>query len=338
MSEFDDNLWQEIVREHGQDLADASGAAAKRSRPARPRLLAGTSLGLAGVGVVLALVLSAASSSPAFAVTRNPDGTVSVKVFRVAGIAAANAKLAALGIRARIVPQTAGCAASTVVARGTNATSGPAESVPFTTVAQGTNATSGFDPHGIPAGRTLVIAARRAGSGFDVKVVNAVRGAAPACVPPPITAAQRQSYLANAQCMREHGVPNLPNPTFPAAGGVAFDVRPGSLAHEGTAILQASKACNNVGTPLPLGGLAGPACSSHSGASGNSGNSGSGETGDSGTTTTGNSGNSGSLQPAQGKGCQAGRVTGGPPPGNSGNSGNSGTTGDSGNSGNSGNS
>jgi hypothetical protein len=324
MSEFDDNLWQEIVREHEQDLADASAAAARRSRRARPRLLAGTSLGLAGVGVVLALVLSAASSSPAFAVTRNHDGTVSVKVFRVAGIAAANAKLAALGIRARIVPQTDGCLPLVEAARGTQTTS----------AGVGLQAASGvqFDPRGIPAGRTLVIAAGNAGGKVEINVVNAVRGAAPACMPPPITAVQQQSFLANAQCMREHGVPNLPNPTFPPGGGVAFNVPYGSLAYEGAAILQSSKACNNVGTPLPLRAVAGPVCPQQPLGGGNSGYSGTtGSSRNSGTMPTGSSGKTGSLQAAGGPGGRGGKGCGmpnggikvGPSSANSGNSGNS---------------
>ena len=33
--------------------------------------------------------------------------------------------------------------------------------------------------------------------------------------PPPLSARQKQLALANAQCMRTHGVPNFPDPTFP---------------------------------------------------------------------------------------------------------------------------
>jgi hypothetical protein len=32
--------------------------------------------------------------------------------------------------------------------------------------------------------------------------------------PPPISASQRDAALAQARCMRKHGVPNLPDPTF----------------------------------------------------------------------------------------------------------------------------
>jgi len=38
--------------------------------------------------------------------------------------------------------------------------------------------------------------------------------------PPPITAAQKQKAVAFAECMRKHGVPDFPDPTFPAGGGI----------------------------------------------------------------------------------------------------------------------
>jgi hypothetical protein len=36
-----------------------------------------------------------------------------------------------------------------------------------------------------------------------------------------ITASDKAALIAHAQCMREHGVPNLRDPTFPASGGIA---------------------------------------------------------------------------------------------------------------------
>lgn len=37
--------------------------------------------------------------------------------------------------------------------------------------------------------------------------------------PPSLTASQKRRILLRAQCMRTHGVPNFPDPTFPATGG-----------------------------------------------------------------------------------------------------------------------
>jgi hypothetical protein len=105
MSKFEDHLWQEVARQHGPHLQRAGRPQPRHSR-LRPRMLAGGSiLGLAGAGTAVALVLGAASASPAFAVTRNHDGTVTVWVKRSSGIAGANAKLHQLGIKAMVLPQ-----------------------------------------------------------------------------------------------------------------------------------------------------------------------------------------------------------------------------------------
>jgi hypothetical protein len=74
--------------------------------------------------------------------------------------------------------------------------------------------------------------------------------------PPPITLAQQKSFLANAQCIRKHGVPNFPDPTFgPGGQGIGFSVPAGSLGYETHAILRASDECRDVGTGVPLGGI-----------------------------------------------------------------------------------
>jgi hypothetical protein len=105
MSKFEDHLWREVERQHGPDVERAGRPRARHSR-LRSRVLAGGSvLGLAGAGATIALVLGAASASPAFAVTRHHNGTVTVWVKRASGIAGANAKLHQLGIRATVLPK-----------------------------------------------------------------------------------------------------------------------------------------------------------------------------------------------------------------------------------------
>jgi hypothetical protein len=73
---------------------------ARRTRPRR-RVLAGSTLGLAGVGAALVLVLSAggAAAPPAFAVTKQDDGSVLVNLSYLGGqtIPQVNQKLAAMG-------------------------------------------------------------------------------------------------------------------------------------------------------------------------------------------------------------------------------------------------
>jgi hypothetical protein len=76
---------------------------------ARPRLLAGTTIGAAATGAVLAMVLSAAGSSPAFAVTRNRDGSYSVTLRSLSAIPAANRTLVRMGLPATLVRAAAKC-------------------------------------------------------------------------------------------------------------------------------------------------------------------------------------------------------------------------------------
>jgi hypothetical protein len=111
MSKFEDHLWREFVREHGDAVTQMRRPTTSPTRRARPRLVVGTGLGLAAAGGVVALLLGATTTtSPAFAVARNHDGTVTISITRSSGIAGANAKLHRLGIRASVMSQApVGC-------------------------------------------------------------------------------------------------------------------------------------------------------------------------------------------------------------------------------------
>jgi hypothetical protein len=58
----------------------------------------------------------------------------------------------------------------------------------------------------------------------------------------PLPEAQRVAALAQAQCIREHGVPNWPDPTFPSTGGMFIAAPPG-VNLQSPAFKQASAAC-----------------------------------------------------------------------------------------------
>jgi hypothetical protein len=60
---------------------------------------------------------------------------------------------------------------------------------------------------------------------------------------PPITASLKAALIAQAQCMREHGVPDYPDPTFPASGGISIQTGPGVNPQSPT-FRQAEKACH----------------------------------------------------------------------------------------------
>ena len=102
MTKFTDHLWSDLAREHGPTLAHADRPEPGRAHILRrPRVLAGSMLGLAGVGTALVLTLGA-SSLPAYAVTTNGDGSVLVTINQVSALPQANAKLTAMGIHEQV--------------------------------------------------------------------------------------------------------------------------------------------------------------------------------------------------------------------------------------------
>jgi hypothetical protein len=103
MTKFTDHLWSDLAREHGAALAQADRPEPGRaSFLRRPRVLAGSTLGLAGVGTALTVALSAASTTPAYAITTNSDGSVLVTINQKTALPQANAKLTAMGIHEQV--------------------------------------------------------------------------------------------------------------------------------------------------------------------------------------------------------------------------------------------
>ena len=107
LNRFGPELEQAIRRE----LGSRRDPRLLRLLRARPRLLAGTTIGAAATGALLAIVLSAAGSSPAFAVARNRDGSYTVTLRSLSAIPAANRKLSQLGLRTVLVQAAAKCPA-----------------------------------------------------------------------------------------------------------------------------------------------------------------------------------------------------------------------------------
>lgn len=174
MSRFTDRLWSDLVRAHGADLSNLPRPPARSRR--RPRMLAGTGLGLVAAGSAAAIVVATAGTTPAFAVTKNHDGSVTVSIARPAGIPQANARLAALGYRARIVQVTAGCGGPAAWARSIH---------PPRAVFRQIRAGARFDPRQVPPGRFLVMPAWRLGGKITIHRGHVVQGQVPACLPPP---------------------------------------------------------------------------------------------------------------------------------------------------------
>jgi hypothetical protein len=156
MNNFADQLFDDLMREHGTALARTRPPAPSRHFATRRTLLAAGAACTAGAAA--AGVLAAGGGTPAYAVTANPDGTVTVAVHQESGIAGANAKLAQLG-DGQVV----------VVPFGTNcpSPSPPAVSGKHMMISIGSevskNGSVTVRAKGVPAGDIIVMAIRTSG-------------------------------------------------------------------------------------------------------------------------------------------------------------------------------
>jgi hypothetical protein len=109
MTKFADQLLDDLIREHGSELAHARPTAtpARHAVAGHKLLMAGA--GGAAVAAAAAGVLVAGGGTPAYAVTTHPDGTVTLAVTRPTGISGANGALHKLGDRVVVVPVRPGC-------------------------------------------------------------------------------------------------------------------------------------------------------------------------------------------------------------------------------------
>lgn len=152
MNTFEDRLWSDLLREHGDQMRDHSGL----SRPARrrrPALITGSALATVGLAAAVLLALTATTSTPpAYAVTTNSDGTVTVTLNDISALTGLNAELARDGIRAKAIPFTPTCPT-----RGFPGIM-PAGTDPSTY-------TITIVPADIPAGYTAIVAASENASG-----------------------------------------------------------------------------------------------------------------------------------------------------------------------------
>jgi hypothetical protein len=160
MTRFADQLFDDLMQEHGAALAHArKPPAPRRHLTARPVLLAVGAGGLAVAATVGSLVATG-GGTPAYAVTRNSDGTVTLAVYQQSGIAGANSKLRAYGDdRVVVVPVESGCRSIGSL---------PAPAVPARRVivqASGSGGTITVDALGVPAGDILVLGVRSSGNG-----------------------------------------------------------------------------------------------------------------------------------------------------------------------------
>lgn len=191
MSEFQERLWSELVRDHAAMLAYPAGfgdpwrqlpiveprGSRRMSLPTlRPGRLAGVLGAIAAVAVAVTVAtVTSSTSSAAYAVTPHPDGTVTVTISELTGVTGANAQLSKLGVPVRVAAVQAGCPAPTSIVPMAPSLGG--------TIAHGEGQGILTRPDLVPPGETLVLAARLVGA--DIFYTFALyRGVPPTCVSP----------------------------------------------------------------------------------------------------------------------------------------------------------
>jgi hypothetical protein len=188
MSSFEDQLWSQLVRERGEQMRAAPQATAalassvtatkpatpRAARLRRPALLTGSALGIAGLAT--AGVLALTSASPAFAVTKNPDGTVAITLSDLSDLPALNQKLAQDGVPVTAVPISTSCSATGAI------TNPSGEGMPGTQASQDATNLVTIDPSQIPSGDVGVLGASQTASGQVTLLFGDTTAPAPSCL------------------------------------------------------------------------------------------------------------------------------------------------------------
>jgi hypothetical protein len=113
MTRFEDQLYEELMTEHGHHLGalrrEAPTQRPARRRARRPVWLATGAAGAVAAVTATALALGSAPASAAYSVIRHGNGSLTVSVSRPSGVAGANGALHNMHARVRVVPVRPGC-------------------------------------------------------------------------------------------------------------------------------------------------------------------------------------------------------------------------------------
>ncbi|HEY6279479.1 MAG TPA: hypothetical protein VIX86_24475 [Streptosporangiaceae bacterium] len=180
MTKFEDRLFGQLMTEHGHRLRAEERPAPARRRVRRPVWLATGAVGTAAAVTAAVMAFGSAPAYAAYSVTQH-NGTVTVAVNRLSGVAGANAALHAIRARVVVVPVRPGCPSIGSMPRPRPAPH------PAVSVATGVNGhghrsvTVKVGKGAIPAGDTMILAFS-GGRGNSLGAGGIITGPVPRCV------------------------------------------------------------------------------------------------------------------------------------------------------------
>jgi hypothetical protein len=180
MTKFEDQLFGQLMAEHGHRLRAMQQPAPARRRAQRPVWLATGAVGTAAAVTAAVMALSSAPAMAAYSVTQH-DGTVSVSVDNASGVAGANVALDGMHARVVVVPVRPGCPSLGSLPRPQPAPH-PAVSVGTRVNAQGHRSVSVKIKGSIPAGDTMILAFSGNPRSGSVGAGGIITGPVPRCV------------------------------------------------------------------------------------------------------------------------------------------------------------
>jgi len=182
MTKFEDQLFGQLMAEHGHRLRAVERPAPARRRVRRPVWVAAGTAAAVAAGTAAVLALGSAPAMAAYSVTRH-DGTVSVSVYNASGVAGANAALRGMHARVVVVPVRPGCPPITSLPRPQPAPH-PSVTVGSHVNGQGhRSVTVKLGKGGIPEGDTMILAfsgSPRGGTALGAGGI--ITGPVPSCV------------------------------------------------------------------------------------------------------------------------------------------------------------
>jgi len=181
MTKFEDQLFGQLMAEHGHQLRAMQRPAPARRRIRRPVWLATGAAGAVAAITAAVMALGSAPASAAYSVTRHA-GTVTVSVDRASGVSGANATLHAMRARIVVVPVRPGCPPIGSLPRPQPAPH-PAVWVKSGVNGHGHRSVSVKIKGSIPAGDTMILAfTGDPHSGGSVGAGGIITGPVPRCV------------------------------------------------------------------------------------------------------------------------------------------------------------